>query len=265
VEADACPGWCIDGSHRCPVRGFGDQHCCRVRPVAAKCLLRDTAGTRRCPWRDAAAILAPHLTRRELCDQLQRSPRSIDGVVGDPVHRESCRIGQASAQTMSLSSSHIPVCRPSGHHRVWLGPRRRARWRGTVQISWAERRARSVRESVGWRGLSRMGGVRRSRCACSRSVRSWARPRRPFTARSAPTRGRAPHTWGVPKEFADVIVTAMVALDTVSGDGAAVVEHKLQGRGPDEITGGWGHPGPRDQRGHGGPVTVYGARPGSAW
>jgi hypothetical protein len=59
----------------------------------------------------------------------------------------------------------------------------------------------------------------------------------------------------VPKEFADVIVTAMVALDTVSGDGAAVVEHKLQGRGPDEITGGWGHPappGPRDQRGHGG-------------
>ncbi|MCX5264436.1 hypothetical protein ACOT81_06620 [Streptomyces sp. WI04-05B] len=37
--------------------------------------------------------------------------------------------------------------------------------------------------------------------------------------------------------------------------GAAVVEHQLQGRAPDEITGGWGHPappGPRDQRGHGG-------------
>jgi hypothetical protein len=98
-------------------------------------------------------------------------------------------------------------------------------------------------------------GRRWSRCACSRPVRSWARPRRPFTARSAPTRGKAPHTWGVPKEFADVIVTAMVALDTVSGDGAAVVEHKLQGRAPDEITGGWGHPappGPSDQRGHGG-------------
>jgi hypothetical protein len=97
--------------------------------------------------------------------------------------------------------------------------------------------------------------VRRSRCACSRSVRSWARPRRPFTARSAPTRGRAPDTWGVPKEFADVIVTAMVALDTVSGDGAAVVEQQLQGRAPDGITTGWGHPappGPRDQRGHGG-------------
>jgi hypothetical protein len=37
--------------------------------------------------------------------------------------------------------------------------------------------------------------------------------------------------------------------------GAAVVEHQLQGRAPDEITGGWGHPappGPSDQRGHGG-------------
>ncbi|MFJ6760012.1 MULTISPECIES: hypothetical protein [unclassified Streptomyces] len=28
----------------------------------------------------------------------------------------------------------------------------------------------------------------------------------------------------------------MVALDTVSGDGTAVVEHRLQGRAPDEIT-----------------------------
>ncbi|ELP66350.1 hypothetical protein STRTUCAR8_01436 [Streptomyces turgidiscabies Car8] len=59
----------------------------------------------------------------------------------------------------------------------------------------------------------------------------------------------------MPKEFADVIVTAMVALDAVSGDGAAVVEHQLQGRAPDGITGGWGHPappGPRDQWGHGG-------------
>jgi hypothetical protein len=34
----------------------------------------------------------------------------------------------------------------------------------------------------------------------------------------------------VPKEFADVIVTAMVALDAVSGDSAAVVEHQLQDR-----------------------------------
>ncbi|MFE5596688.1 hypothetical protein [Streptomyces sp. NPDC056549] len=32
------------------------------------------------------------------------------------------------------------------------------------------------------------------------------------------------------KEVADVIVTAAVALDTVSGDGAAVVGHQLQGR-----------------------------------
>lgn len=35
--------------------------------------------------------------------------------------------------------------------------------------------------------------------------------------------------------------------------GAAVVEHQLQGRAPDGITTGWGHPappGPRDQRGH---------------
>lgn len=23
VEADACPGWCIDASHRCLARGFG--------------------------------------------------------------------------------------------------------------------------------------------------------------------------------------------------------------------------------------------------
>lgn len=37
-------------------------------------------------------------------------------------------------------------------------------------------------------------------------------------------------------ELADVIVTAMVALDTVSRDDAAVVEHQLQGRAPDEIT-----------------------------
>jgi hypothetical protein len=46
--------------------------------------------------------------------------------------------------------------------------------------------------------------------------------------------------------------------------GAAVVELQLQGRAPDEITGGWGHPappGPRDQRGHGEvAITVYGAR-----
>lgn len=38
------------------------------------------------------------------------------------------------------------------------------------------------------------------------------------------------------KELADVIVTAMVALDTVSGDGATVVEQQLQGRVEEEIT-----------------------------
>ncbi|MCF1594990.1 hypothetical protein [Streptomyces muensis] len=36
------------------------------------------------------------------------------------------------------------------------------------------------------------------------------------------------------KELADVIVTAAVALDTVSGDGAAVVDHQLQGRVEEE-------------------------------
>ncbi|MFM9576742.1 hypothetical protein ACKI1I_41485 [Streptomyces turgidiscabies] len=48
----------------------------------------------------------------------------------------------------------------------------------------------------------------------------------------------------MPKEFADVIVTAMVALDAVSGDGAAVVAHQLQGRAPGGISTGWGHPAP---------------------
>lgn len=38
------------------------------------------------------------------------------------------------------------------------------------------------------------------------------------------------------KELADVIVTAMVALDAVSGDGATVVEQQLQGRVEEEIT-----------------------------
>ncbi|MFI1285870.1 hypothetical protein ACH4U5_34810 [Streptomyces sp. NPDC020858] len=38
------------------------------------------------------------------------------------------------------------------------------------------------------------------------------------------------------KELADVIVTATVALDTVSGDGATVVEQQLQGRVEEEIT-----------------------------
>ncbi|WP_406086690.1 MazG-like family protein [Streptomyces virginiae] len=47
----------------------------------------------------------------------------------------------------------------------------------------------------------------------------------------------ASHDWGgLAQELADVIVTAVVALDTVSGDGAAVVEHQLRGRAPDEIT-----------------------------
>ncbi|MGW2126965.1 MazG-like family protein [Streptomyces scabiei] len=56
-------------------------------------------------------------------------------------------------------------------------------------------------------------------------------------ALGANPREGASHDWGdVTKELADVIVTAMVALDTVSGDGAAVVEHRLQGRAPDEIT-----------------------------
>ncbi|MEU9287369.1 hypothetical protein AB0D57_22265 [Streptomyces sp. NPDC048275] len=42
------------------------------------------------------------------------------------------------------------------------------------------------------------------------------------------------------KELADVIVTAAVALDTVSGNGAAVVEHQFQDRAPDDLTGdGW--------------------------
>ncbi|MFD3998391.1 MazG-like family protein [Streptomyces sp. NPDC058583] len=50
-------------------------------------------------------------------------------------------------------------------------------------------------------------------------------------ALGANPRKGASHGWGdVAKELADVIVTAAVALDTVSGDGAAVVEHQLQGR-----------------------------------
>ncbi|MGA4960248.1 MazG-like family protein [Streptomyces lavendulocolor] len=50
-------------------------------------------------------------------------------------------------------------------------------------------------------------------------------------ALGANPRQGASHGWGdVVKELADVIVTAAVALDTVSGDGAAVVEQQLQGR-----------------------------------
>ncbi|WP_308457920.1 hypothetical protein [Streptomyces sp. SM11] len=49
------------------------------------------------------------------------------------------------------------------------------------------------------------------------------------------------------KELADVIVTAMVALDTVSGDGATVVEQQLQGRVEEEITAA-GHPAPPGPR-----------------
>lgn len=42
---------------------------------------------------------------------------------------------------------------------------------------------------------------------------------------------------GVSKELADVIVTAAVALDTVSGTGTVVVEHQFQNRAPDDLTG----------------------------
>jgi NTP pyrophosphatase (non-canonical NTP hydrolase) len=56
-------------------------------------------------------------------------------------------------------------------------------------------------------------------------------------ALGANPRKGASHDWGnVAKELADVIVTAMVALDTVSGDGAAVVEHQLQNRVANEPT-----------------------------
>lgn len=56
-------------------------------------------------------------------------------------------------------------------------------------------------------------------------------------ALGANPRKGASHGWGdVAKELADVIVTAAVALDTVSGDGAAVVEKELQGRVEEEIT-----------------------------
>ncbi|MFE3327970.1 MazG-like family protein [Streptomyces sp. NPDC059176] len=50
-------------------------------------------------------------------------------------------------------------------------------------------------------------------------------------ALGANPRKGASHSWGdVAKELADVIVTAMVALDSVSGDGATVVEQQLRGR-----------------------------------
>ncbi len=56
-------------------------------------------------------------------------------------------------------------------------------------------------------------------------------------ALGANPRKGASHDWGdVAKELADVIVTAMVALDSVSGDGATVVEQQLQGRVEEEIT-----------------------------
>ncbi|MFF2612409.1 MazG-like family protein [Kitasatospora sp. NPDC058046] len=43
-----------------------------------------------------------------------------------------------------------------------------------------------------------------------------------------PRKGRS-HTWGdVESELADVIVTAMVALDTISGDGRAVLAERLR-------------------------------------
>ncbi|MFC8272874.1 hypothetical protein ACFUJR_10100 [Streptomyces sp. NPDC057271] len=42
------------------------------------------------------------------------------------------------------------------------------------------------------------------------------------------------------KELADVIVTAMVALETVSENGATVVERQLQGRVEEEITAAGG-------------------------
>ncbi|WP_405748986.1 MazG-like family protein [Streptomyces sp. NBC_01411] len=51
-----------------------------------------------------------------------------------------------------------------------------------------------------------------------------------------PRKGASHSLGGVAKELADVIVTAMVALDTVSGDGATVVEQQLQGRVEEEIT-----------------------------
>ncbi|MFJ6014432.1 hypothetical protein [Streptomyces sp. NPDC092952] len=55
-------------------------------------------------------------------------------------------------------------------------------------------------------------------------------------ALGANPRKGASHGWNdVAKELADVIVTAAVALDSVSGDGAAVVEHQLQARVEDEI------------------------------
>ncbi|MFD9075584.1 MazG-like family protein [Streptomyces lasiicapitis] len=50
-----------------------------------------------------------------------------------------------------------------------------------------------------------------------------------------PRKGASPGV--VSKELADVIVTAAVVLDTVSGNGAAVVEHQLQNRAPDDLTG----------------------------
>ncbi|WP_323138359.1 MazG-like family protein [Streptomyces sp. NBC_01571] len=55
-------------------------------------------------------------------------------------------------------------------------------------------------------------------------------------ARRQPAQGCVPRLGDVAKELADVIVTAMVALDTVSGDGATVVEPQLQGRVEEEIT-----------------------------
>lgn len=56
-------------------------------------------------------------------------------------------------------------------------------------------------------------------------------------ALGANPRKGASHGWGdVASELADVIVTAGVALDTVSRDGAAVMAHHLQGRAVDEIT-----------------------------
>ncbi|MEU0272298.1 MazG-like family protein [Streptomyces sp. NPDC006307] len=54
-------------------------------------------------------------------------------------------------------------------------------------------------------------------------------------ALGANPRKGASHSWSdVAKELADVIVTAMVALDTVSGDSAAVVENQLQDRTVEE-------------------------------
>ncbi|MER6610081.1 hypothetical protein ABT282_30270 [Streptomyces sp. NPDC000927] len=56
-------------------------------------------------------------------------------------------------------------------------------------------------------------------------------------ALGANPRKGASHGWGdVEKELADVIVTAAVALDTVSADAAAVVEMQLQNRAPEKKT-----------------------------